>query len=62
SLSSTLIEMSHYQYFFMHHLPSLTDFGSTKDENDMMNFLLDLALSSKKAPFVSVMSDRKFGS
>lgn len=62
SLSSTLIEMSHYQYFFMYHLPSLTDFGSTKDENEMMNFLLDLALSSKKAPFISVVSDRKFGS
>ncbi|MFM7855357.1 MAG: TetR/AcrR family transcriptional regulator [Flammeovirgaceae bacterium] len=48
SLSSTLIEMSHYQNFFMHHLPSLTDFGSTKDENEMLNFLMDLALSSKK--------------
>jgi AcrR family transcriptional regulator len=48
SLSSTLIEMSHYQNFFMHHLPSLTDFGTSKDENEMLNFLMDLALSSKK--------------
>jgi hypothetical protein len=46
----------------MYNLPSLTDFGSSKDENEMMNFLLDLALSSKKAPFISVVSDRKFGS
>jgi AcrR family transcriptional regulator len=62
SLSSTLIEMSHYQYFFMHHLPSLTDFGATKNESEMMNFLLDLALSSKKTPFISITSERKFAS
>ncbi len=62
SLSSTLIEMSHYQYFFMHHLPSLTDFGTTKDENEMMQFLLDLAFSSKTGPFVSVMPDKSFNS
>lgn len=62
SLSSTLIEMSHYQFFFMYHLPSLTDFGATKNEGEVMNFLLALALSSKKAPFVAVMSDLKFGS
>jgi AcrR family transcriptional regulator len=48
SLSSTLIEMSHYQYFFMNNLPSLTDFGTRKDENEILNFLKELALSCKK--------------
>jgi AcrR family transcriptional regulator len=49
SLSSTIIEMSHYQYFFMHHLPSLTDFGESKDVGQIMDFLKDLVLSSKKS-------------
>ena len=31
SLSSTIIEMAHFQNFFMNNLPSLTDFGKTKD-------------------------------
>jgi AcrR family transcriptional regulator len=48
SLSSTVIEMAHYQSFFMHNLPSLTDFGDSKDEAEMMNFLKELVLSCKK--------------
>lgn len=48
SLSSTVIEMSHYQYFFMHNLPSLTDFGETKNEESIIEFLKQLILSIKK--------------
>lgn len=46
SLASTLIEMAHYQYFFMHHLPSLTDFGQTKSEEELTGFLKDLVYSA----------------
>lgn len=48
SLGSTIIEMAHYQYFFMYNLPSLTDFGESKDEEEMMNFLKELVLSCKR--------------
>lgn len=46
SLASTIIEMAHYQNFFMHNLPSLTDFGQDKDENRLIAFLEDLVFSS----------------
>ena len=46
SLSSTLIEMAHSQYFYMHHLPSLTDFGKTKKEADLIRFLEQLVFSA----------------
>lgn len=39
SLSSALLEMAHYQVFFMHHLPSLTDFGDKKDVKEVRKFL-----------------------
>lgn len=42
SLTSTVLEMAHHQYFFMHYLPRLTDFGDTKDENEIVNFLRQL--------------------
>lgn len=48
SLASTIIEMAHFQNFFMHNLPSLTDFGVSKDEADIILFLEDLAFSSLK--------------
>ncbi len=48
SLASTIIEISHLQNFFMNHLPSLTDFGKTKDENDIISFLNDLVFTSLK--------------
>ena len=52
SLSSTIIEMAHFQNFFMNHLPALTDFGTTKDESKIVAFLEDLVFSSivKKQP------------
>jgi AcrR family transcriptional regulator len=46
SLSSTIIEMAHFQNFFMNNLPSLTDCGSTKDEAAIVSFLENLVFSS----------------
>ncbi|WP_292430258.1 TetR/AcrR family transcriptional regulator [Methylobacter sp.] len=46
SLSSTIIEMAHFQNFFMNHLPSLTDFGKSKDEAEIVLFLESLVFSS----------------
>lgn len=48
SLASTIIEMAHFQNFFMHNLPSLTDFGQTKRETGIISFLNDLVFSSLK--------------
>lgn len=48
SLASTIVEMAHFQNFFMNNLPSLTDFGNTKDESDVVAFLDDLVFSSLK--------------
>jgi hypothetical protein len=38
--------MAHLQVFFMHHLPSLTDFGDCKDEQLVVQFLEDLVFCS----------------
>jgi AcrR family transcriptional regulator len=46
SLASTIIEMAHFQNFFMNHLPSLTDFGQEKDAERIIAFLEDLVFSS----------------
>jgi hypothetical protein len=46
SLASTIIEMAHFQNFFMNNLPSLTDFGKNKDEAEIVLFLEDLVFSS----------------
>lgn len=46
SLASTIIEMAHFQTFFMLNLPSLTDFGATKHEIDIVSFLEDLVFAS----------------
>lgn len=48
SLSSTIIEMAHFQNFFMNNLPALTDFGKDKDESKIVSFLEDLVFSSIK--------------
>jgi AcrR family transcriptional regulator len=50
SLASTIIEMAHFQNFFMNNLPSLTDFGAMKDEAGIISFLNDLVFSSIKVP------------
>lgn len=48
SLASTIIEVAHLQNFFMYNLPSLTDFGKTKNEADIISFLSDLVFSTIK--------------
>ena len=48
SLGSTIIEMAHFQNFFMNNLPSLTDCGQDKDEAKIVKFLEDLVFSSIK--------------
>jgi AcrR family transcriptional regulator len=49
SLATTIIEMAHFQNFFMRNLPSLTDFGTTKDEKKLVLFLEDLVFSNIKS-------------
>lgn len=48
SLASTIIEMAHFQNFFMNNLPSLTDFGKTKEDSEIIAFLNDLVFTSLK--------------
>ncbi len=48
SLATTIIEMAHFQIFFMYNLPSLTDFGKEKDESRVILFLENLVFSSLK--------------
>jgi len=46
SLASTMLEMSHLHVFFMEHLPSLTDFASTKDRKELREFFENMVFSS----------------
>ena len=48
SLASTIIEVAHFQNFFMYNLPSLTDFGKAKNEMKIASFLEDLVFSCIK--------------
>ncbi len=48
SLASTIIEMAHFQNFFMRNLPALTDFGKTKEDTEVYAFLEDLVFSRLK--------------
>ncbi len=48
SLASTIIEMAHFQNFFMINLPSLTDFGNSKEPNNIILFLTDLVFANLK--------------
>ena len=48
SLATTVIEMAHFQNFFMNNLPSLTDFGHNKNEANIVLFLNDLVFSTIK--------------
>jgi AcrR family transcriptional regulator len=48
SLSSTLLEMAHFQKFFMQHLPSLTDFGGKHDSKNVESFLENMLMSCLK--------------
>jgi len=46
SLSSTIVEMAHFQNFFMMNLPALTDFGNDKDEMNIVTFLEELVFAA----------------
>lgn len=46
SLASTLVETSHLQYFFMHHLPRLCDFSDRKDPKTLEAFLENLVFGA----------------
>ncbi len=46
SLASTVLEMSHFQNFFMINLPSLTDFEETKSMEYVKSFLDTLVFSA----------------
>ncbi len=48
SLATTIVEMAHFQNFFMKHLPSLTDFTKTKTEADVIVFLNELVFAAIK--------------
>jgi hypothetical protein len=46
SLAITIIEMAHFQNYFMIHLPLLTDFGENKNEKEIITFLENIVFSS----------------
>ncbi len=46
SLASTVVEASHFQYYFMQHLPRLCDFSEKKDPKAIEKFLENLVYSA----------------
>lgn len=46
TLASSVIDLSHLQYFFMHHLPRLSDFAKKKRPKDIEAFLEDLVFKT----------------
>ncbi len=46
SLSSTLMEMAHFQSFFMQNLPALTDFAEDKQVANVQKFLESMVFSA----------------
>lgn len=46
SLASTIVEVAHFQNFFMHNLKSLTDFSKKNKESDINDFLENLVFSN----------------
>jgi AcrR family transcriptional regulator len=46
SMASTIFEIAHFQNFFMNNLPSLTDFGKSKDESKIVSFIEQIVFSS----------------
>jgi AcrR family transcriptional regulator len=49
SLSSTIVEMAHFQHFFAKNLPALTDIEQSKDKNLVSNFIEHLVFSTLKS-------------
>lgn len=48
SLASSVIEISHMQYYFMHHLPRLCDFSKRKNPKEIEAFLEGMVLGALK--------------
>jgi len=46
SLASTIVEIAHFQNFFMHNISSLTDFSKRNQESEIVEFLEDLVFAS----------------
>ena len=46
TLASSVIDLSHLQYFFMHHLPRLSDISKNKRPKDIETFLEDLVFKT----------------
>ena len=46
TLASSVIDLSHLQYFFMHHLPRLSDISKNKKPKDIETFLEDLVFKT----------------
>ena len=46
TLASSVIDLSHLQYFFMHHLPRLSDISKNKKPKDLETFLEDLGFKT----------------
>jgi hypothetical protein len=46
TLASSVIELSHLQHFFMHHLPRLCDFAQNKQPKDIEAFLEDMVFKT----------------
>lgn len=42
ALATTVLEMSHSLRYYMHHLPSLTDFSETKDHDKIVEYINSL--------------------
>lgn len=46
SLASSIVEMAHFQPYFMEHLPALTDFGGKQDGTKVAGFLESVVFSA----------------
>ncbi len=46
SLASSLVETSHFQYYFMQHLPRLCDFSDQKDPKEIEEFLENMVFGA----------------
>ena len=49
SLASSVVELSHFQYYFMKHLPRLCDYSDKKDPKEVEAFLEHFVFKSLKA-------------
>ncbi len=50
SLASTIVEIAHFQNFFMNNLSSLTDFSKKDKKNEIVEFVNNLVFSSIDKP------------